>query len=226
MTHISDGVTIGNLRGLSAAYRSAKIKAGVATYLVTPITLDRDGFCAAQTTAGAADLSLNGALVTNGVGVIDVPRAVGVYSAGNLSAITFTVYGYDAYNQPVREAITGPNATTANGKKAFARITRVAASAAVGTNVEVGTIDIFGLPVRITSTSAVVHVGWAALTRDTGTLTAADDTTATATTGDVRGTYAPSSAANGTTRTLGLALIPDLTSRASTYGVSQYGVGV
>jgi len=48
----------------------------------------------------------------------------------------------------------------------------------------------------------LIGVGWAgALARDAGTFAAADTTSpATATTNDVRGTYAPSSSANGSRR--------------------------
>lgn len=223
MTHFSDGLTIGNPRGFGAG---RALPASLTSYVITPATLDRDGFCAAQQRTGAGDLTLNGALVVGGVGKTDVPRAVGIYSAADLSAITFTIYGYDTYAQPVREQVAGPNNTTKAMKKAFAAIVRVTSSATVGSDVEVGTIDVFGLPTRVIAAATVAWVGWNALTRDTGTLAVADDTSpATATTGDVRGTYVPSSAANGS-KVLGMVLLPIKGARHLSYGVTQYGTGV
>jgi len=76
-----------------------------------------------------------------GVGTMDVPRHVSIYCAGNMSGVTFTVYGTNRYGSDITEAITGPNATTVNGNKNFKTIERVAASGAVGTDIEVGSAD-------------------------------------------------------------------------------------
>jgi len=89
-------------------------------------------------TSGAATGNLT--FGVNGTVTMDVPRHVSIYCAGDMSAVTFTVYGLDRYGVEITEAITGPNATTVSGSKNFATVTRVACSAAVGTNVTVGTI--------------------------------------------------------------------------------------
>lgn len=107
----------------------------------TMAAADRDGVCLAQTTAGAADLVIAGALATGGVATMDVPRHVSIYSAANLSAIGFTVTGTDRLGNTITEAITGPNATTVKGGKNFKTVTQVAADGAVGSNVEVGSAD-------------------------------------------------------------------------------------
>lgn len=105
--------------------------------------LDRNGISLAQTTAGAANLTITGALASGGVATLDIPRHVGIYSAGDISSITFTVTGTDRTGATITETITGVNATTVNGNKNFKTVTRVAASAAVETNVEVGTTNEF-----------------------------------------------------------------------------------
>lgn len=65
-------------------------------------------------------------------------RPVTLYSSGNLSALTFTVYGEDTTGAITSEAITGPNNSTVTTVKRFRGVTQVAVSGAVGTNVEVG----------------------------------------------------------------------------------------
>jgi hypothetical protein len=84
------------------------------------------------------------------------------------------------------------------------------------------------LPFALLDVGYVAHLSWAStLARDTGTATAADTTSpATSSTGDVRGTYAPSSASNGSRRlVMGIHLTgaqcgPSAT-RASAFGVTQ-----
>lgn len=179
------------------------------TYDIVPLTLQTAGLAALQTTAGAGNFTLTaGTGVTATVDptgttryVLDVPRAVTLTSAGNISAVTFTITGYCSFGNPMTQTLAGPNANTVATTKAFKSITSVAVSGAVGTNTSVGFNDKFGLPIAVSDAGYLVHVGWAgALARDAGTFVAADATTATSTTGDTRGTYTPSSAANGSRR--------------------------
>lgn len=177
---------------------------------VVPVTSGTALLAALQTTAAAGNLVLTaGAGVTTfldptGVTryVLDTPRRVTLTSAANLSAINFTVYGYDLYNQPMTQTIAGPNANTVATTKTFKSITRVAASAAVGSTVSVGFNDALGLPYRVTDVAYVLSVKWnSTLAQDAGTFVAADTTSpATASTGDTRGVYTPSNAANGARR--------------------------
>jgi len=111
------------------------------TKTFTMAVLDRNGISIAQQTAGAANLTITGALATAGVATMDVPRHVAVYSAGNIATVVFTVTGTDRFGAAITETITGVNGTTVNGSKNFATVTQVAASAIVGTNVEVGTTN-------------------------------------------------------------------------------------
>jgi hypothetical protein len=72
------------------------------------------------------------------VATLTPPRPVTIYSGGDVSNRTFTVYGTDRVNAPMTEVITGPNATTVQGNKIFKTVTRIAISGAAGAAVEVG----------------------------------------------------------------------------------------
>jgi hypothetical protein len=160
-------------------------------------------------------------------------------TAGTITGLTFTlgaaprtvtVSGYDYYGQPMSEAITSSSAvsTAVAGNKAFYQVSSVAINGAPGTAVTVGTTDKLGVPVRIFDRAYAVRMGWDnALANDTGTLTPADMTNpATVSTGDVRGTYTPSSASNGIKRLIacialpGIAVGPNAT-RTGALGVTQ-----
>lgn len=134
---------------------------------------------------------------------LDTPRCVAIISTANLSGMTFTVSGFDQYGQPMTQTLTGPNNATVNTKKAFRQILSVTPSATDGANnVTVGTADIFGMNFVVLHNEYVASVKWGgALAQDGGVFTPADTTSpATASTGDIRGTYAPSSASDGAKR--------------------------
>lgn len=170
---------------------------------IVPAAASATAVCAAQAVAGAGNATINGASASGGVAILDVARAVNVDStdAGDTSQ-TVTVTGTDYWNQVQTETIALNGTTAVAGKKAFKTITQVAVSAALTGNLTVGSTDVLGLPYRVTDAGYILRSGWAgALADDAGTFVAADTTSpATATTGDVRGTYVPSSAANGSRR--------------------------
>lgn len=192
---------------------------------------------AAVTTASSLTLAAGTSVkaITTNTGVaalqLDVPRAVSVTTgAGSSTSVNITVSGYDYYGQPMSEVIaTGAvQSTTTNGLKAFYVITGVTASGGSVVTVSVGTADVFGCPVRFIDKSYVLRYGWNNATTDdtSGTLTVADTATATTGTGDVRGTFAPSSAADGIKRAVvtlalpGIAVGPNAT-RVGALGVTQ-----
>jgi hypothetical protein len=108
----------------------------------TLATADADGIAVAQTLVGAGSLTLNGALVVAGVAQLTQQRVVGIASTGNLSAITFTVYGTNEAGISISESLAGPNNNTVSTTLNFLTVTQVAASATVGTNVTVGTTSV------------------------------------------------------------------------------------
>ena len=99
-----------------------------------------DNIALSQTTAGAADLTLNGSLVSGGVATLDKPRHVLITNVGNDSGITFTVYGTWFNGQTISETVQGTNGSTVATTLDFATVTRVAASGATSVSgVTVGT---------------------------------------------------------------------------------------
>ena len=199
-----------------------------------PQTLQTANIAASQTASAAgavtltAGTSAKSVVRPDGVSVIQLntPRALQINTS--TTARTITISGYDYYGQPMTEAITVATAGTAkSGKKAFYQI----ASATINgtaTAVTIGTTDIFGLPVRCFDAGYVVKVGWNnTLAQDAGTFVVADMTNpATSTTGDVRGTYQPSTASDGIKRLVmtialpGIAVGPNAT-RTGALGVTQ-----
>lgn len=197
-------------------------------YDIVPVALAANNICAAQAIAGPQAALINGALAANGVATLDVPRAVQVDSSSAADTTqTVLVSGTDTYGQKMSELIALNGTTNVLGAKAFKTITSVTISAAMAGNFTLGTTDVFGLPLRVSDAGYLARVGWAgALAGDAGTFVAADATPATTGTGDVRGTYVPSSAANGARRLVVGILLPALAvgpnaTRVGAVGVNQ-----
>jgi hypothetical protein len=175
-----------------------------------------------------AGTSAKSVITNTGATVIqlDLPRAVKVNCS--TTARAFTVSGYDYYGQAMSEVITVATAGTAvTGLKAFFQISGVTIAGSA-TDVLVGTGDVFGCPVRFIDKSYVVRYGWNNATTDdtSGTLTVADTATATTGTGDVRGTFAPSTAADGIKRAVVTLALPAIAvgpnaTRVGALGVTQ-----
>jgi hypothetical protein len=163
-----------------------------------PNATDANGIAQSQSPGSAGSLTLDGTLVSSGVATLDVPRTVSVTSGADDSGNTFTVTGEDEYGYAVVEDITGPNAGTVNGAKAFKKVSKVEIDGSAAGNITVGTSDILGLPYALNDV-ADAGAFYADGTEELGssTLQAADELTATATTGDVRGTVQPNTSPNG-----------------------------
>ncbi len=159
-------------------------------------------------------------------------RAVSITSTtSQIAGATFTIVGADVYGQSMTEVITtsGTSATTTSGKKAWKYIQSVTPNTTDGTgSYSVGTLDIVGLPLRSDNFTPVVGTEWdlslyfnsAGIASATG-YTAAVTTTPTASTGDVRGTYALQTAASGTLR-----LIATQSPNPAAMGVGTLGAGL
>jgi hypothetical protein len=134
-----------------------------------------------------------------------IARAVQITSVGNDSGGTVTVRGYDVYNYPMSETITLSNASVATGNKAFKYIQSITPAGTLsGSNVSVGQSDKIGFMLRV-DRFQYIQIYWpdtTLISASTG-FTAADTTNpATATTGDVRGTYSLQGSASNNTRRL------------------------
>jgi hypothetical protein len=212
MTHFSDGVSVGGAytNPIVGSTGGFGIDVGQSVTLeIVPLTKSATNLATSQTLAAAGNLALTaGTGITvvsvNGVTryVFDVTRCVTITSAGVDTGITFTVSGFDFYGAALTSTVTGTSGSVATTKKAFASVTKITASGATASTVTAGTADTFGMPVAVLDKGYVGSIGWAnSLGFDAGTFTAADTTSpATAATGDVRGTYVPSSSSDGTKR--------------------------
>ena len=204
-----------------------------------PVALNAANICASQTPAAAGALTLlqtnllGGRYITRADGSnvvqLDVPRAVSITLAGGGTSRTYTVAGWDIYGQAMTENITTSAGSAVNGKKAFFQIGSVTGLVGgSGTAVTVGTTDILGCPIRVTDLGYIVHIGYNNTLADAaGTFTVADQATATATTGDVRGTYLPASATDGIKRVVMTLSVPAIacgpnSTRLGALGVTQF----
>lgn len=149
-----------------------------------------------------------------------IARNVRITSAGNDSGGTFTVVGYDLYGYPMTETITGAAATVASGAKAFKYIASITPAGTLsGSAVTVGTGDVIGLPIRADNFGQVqIIYNDTVITASTGFTAAVTTDPATATTGDVRGTYALQTASNGSRR-LVVYVTPSVTNISSATGL-------
>ena len=131
-----------------------------------------------------------------------VSRAVSVTGSSSATGGNILISGYDIYGVPMSEVIAAPaSATTVNGKKAFKYIASVVPQFTDAHNYSVGTTDIYGFPLRADFFSDVaINYNNAVITANTGFTAAVTTSPATTGTGDVRGTYALQSAADGSKR--------------------------
>jgi len=154
-----------------------------------------------------------------------VARAVSVTGSASATGGNITISGYDVYGVPMSEVIAAPaSATTVNGKKAFKYISSVVPAFTDAHNYSVGTTDIYGFPIRSEYFGdVVINYNATGITASTGYTAAVTTSPATTSTGDVRGTYALQSAADGTKRLMvrQVPLVSNIGSIAGLFGVTQ-----
>lgn len=161
---------------------------------------------------------------------LDVPRNITANTTHSTSvvAMTITVKGYDQYFMYMEETITVAATGTSQadaGLKAFAYISQIditAAANAEANTLNLGVGDVLGLPYACDDLDKIIEIFAGVASTTAGTLVAQDTTSpATATTGDVRGTYNPGSTLDGSS-TLSLWMIPAGFDTATAFGVAQF----
>lgn len=167
--------------------------------LGAPDVADADGISASQSVTSGVVALLNGAVGAT----LDVPR--NVVGAWTNTAIA-TVTGRDVYGDVMIEQ--SASGTSLTGKKAFKTITSVVFNANV-TGCTIGTGDVIGIPIFIPGTASVFRELQDGAAATAGTVVAGVQTTPTATTGDVRGTYDPNAAADGSKAFVLYAVVSD-----------------
>lgn len=184
-----------------------------------PLTADPNGVIETQDLTALGVFSgtgIAGALAAGGVATFDVPR--NVVAAWTGTAV-LTVTGTDEYGSVLVQS--SASGTSLTGTKAFKTVTGVATSADI-TGLTVGTGDVLGLPYRVDANALLAARANNAI--DAGTFVPAVTTDpATATTGDVRGTFDPAVALNGSNTVAVLIKIADPSTKVGAYGVKQFG---
>lgn len=177
---------------------------------IVPLTLQAANVAALQALVVGAMVLTAGTGATVGVApdgsgrpviVLDVARSVSLTSTFNLSGVNLTVVGFDEYGALMSQKRVGPNNGTVNTLKTFKSVLSVSSDTASASTLSVGMGDTFGLQYLMADAGYLIRTAWAGvLAQDTGTFVAADLNAPTQATGDVRGTYLPSSASNGVRR--------------------------
>jgi len=187
--------------------------------LGAPIAPDPNGYVVSQnlTAAGvfSSSVTVDVALAAGALaGTADFARnVVGAWTGTAIATVT----GTDHYGNAMVES--SASGTTMAGKKAFKTVTDFTVSADV-TGLTVGSGDVLGLPVFVADAGDVFAEYEDGAAPTAGTIVAGATATATATTGDVRGTYDPNSACNGTKEFDLAAMV-----RSTSYkGITQYSV--
>lgn len=121
---------------------------GLQTASITTLSNDADGYAEAQTLGGAGAVTLDGALVSGGVGSSSSAQPVTITSVGNDSGVTFTItgtYGGLTYS----EDLTGANASTATTTRVFDTVTSITADGATAADITAGPVAANGAASKI-----------------------------------------------------------------------------
>jgi hypothetical protein len=128
-------------------------------------------------------------------------RQIQCHSVGNDSGAAMHFVGFDIYGELIHETVTmGSGATVTTNKAYKGLISATPIGTLSGSNVSLGQADVFGLPIYCAAASNIWGFWNNLILAGAGTFTAGVLTTPSATTGDVRGVYAPGSASDGTKR--------------------------
>lgn len=220
-THFN-ALRVGAGQGPGTQYGIRGLNVAVAQrYTITPAALATAAVCAIQTVSAAGNLTINGTRASGGTATLDVPRAVTITADGNESGRNFTVTGKDVYGVSLVWTTTGPNAAATTSPKMFKTVTAVAIDTASAGTVAVGMGDRFGLPLRATAFADLdITYNNAKITANTGF--SAADATGSAKSGDIRGSYAVQSAADGV-KVLDIRIwVSDTDTDSGLFGTAQY----
>lgn len=196
----------------------------VAISLGSPTTLSTTAVVAVVAVAAAGAVAITSG-TKYAAATANVPlgaptgRALQVVSSTTDTTQTVTIRGKDMYGQLMAEKIALNGATPVFGKKAFLSVTSINVDILMAGNLSVGDSDILGVPVWLENTTFIWRETQDGATVTSGTVVAGlGQTLATATTGDVRGTYKPNAATDGSKACVLLAAIPE----PNFYGQAQY----
>lgn len=196
---------------------------------IAPATTQLDNIAVAQTVSGGAWTVSGGTGTTTtsigGVTYVDLgcDRCVAASGATvSTTVVNITVSGLDSYLQPVTATFSGPlSGLLTSCNKTMRYVRGVATTGNTTSTVSIGAGDVFGFPYRVDNFGDV-RMSWAnVVTTSVGFSAAVTTDPSTAFTGDVRGTYTPPSASNGSRRLTAFIYIRDPNTITGLYGVKQ-----
>jgi hypothetical protein len=169
--------------------------------VVQPYLIDFGSPSTISTTVVLATTAVaNGNLVTLSSPVVfDWPRAIQIVSSSaSDTAVTVTVRGLDEYGVAMTQTLTLNGTSAVLGTKAFKQVNSYQASGAMVGNLSIGNTKVLGLPFFIPyAAGSVLKEIQDGVNATAGTVVAGVLTTPSATTGDVRGTWAPNATLDG-----------------------------
>lgn len=146
----------------------------------------------------AAPVAAGGAITPLLQTALDVPRNITLALGASEVGRTFTITSLDALGNTVVETIAGAAAGTITGKKAHSSNIVVSVDAACAGNISIGWGNVLGLPLYVGGAQMILKELQDGAAAAAGTLVVGDQTQPSGTTGDVRGTYVPAVAPDGT----------------------------
>jgi len=191
------------------------------TQLGAPIATDLNGIIVSQSMTAAGNLTTFASAYSSD-NMAKYGRCVIVDSSGSNADKAVTITGRDYLGQPMAENITLNGTTAVAGQKAFKYVEKVAWLDESGENLTVGWTDTLGLPYKAEAlVLAMIDEAGAGfvVVPNAGTFIAADETAATATTNDVRGTFLPLTETPDAVSKWDLLLAVD---RTDLHGVAQF----
>lgn len=165
---------------------------GLGTIVIpAPVAADTDGIVDGQSIASAGEVTTLNTLYSDEA-MAKFGRNVTVVASGAATS-TVTVHGRDYLGQPMLETLTLNGTTAVAGKKAFKTIDKVVYAATAATTIDVGWGNVLGLPYK--TQKIISELVNKEVPDNAGTVVdgAATGHTASATSDDPRGTYAPHS---------------------------------
>lgn len=195
-----------------------------ATKTYTPATNGTSPTDNGSVPAAAVITTSTGASAT--VWTLDAARNLAITTTTAAADTVITITGYDEYMVKVIETITIATAASAGvGVKAFKYVESIAIYSAgdiTTDTINIGTGSKLGLPYKLAKKSDLIRAYHTGAMDDSVTVVAAVTTTATATTGDVRGTITMNSALDGN-EIVAYMVVSGRQTPEGILGVDQYG---
>jgi len=112
--------------------------------VTTTLLSDDDNGIAESQSPGASNLTLDGALVSDGIATMAEAQPIQLTSGGDDSGITFLIAGTDADDKAATVTLTGANAGTAVTTEFLKTVSEIAPSGAVAGTVFAGVVESLG----------------------------------------------------------------------------------